>query len=1067
MVRYLSWLLLIICISIPLTAWAEETSLVSDCGLQQTDIISGDGTLCKEDIAFGILFEMFPSVFREIGPLWGLTTFSKLGGGFEDQDLLGQYHGDAVFVTLYSLFHKLVILCALTYVLFLALDILSRMIRGKSLSEDSPDKDNDKSWALGGSVGIIFMIPYKNFFVGPIIAFSFAIGALSIANFAFSIFLSSQQDFIKESVEVDRSTVHLENNNVIERHDYIANNYYRYLVSMSLCRRESAAMVVTRSLGTAANADELKSWHGCAYGKEDHFKLWGQKEKDINPSFIRVYESSLKTPLMGKTLLNEASSVEFRGEWLDSPQCSSVSKLSPGYYCGSILIGEPDWASNPLISLLDSPQELIQSLEALSSSIGPNTSSEDVTRIVYDHWMSFYEKVRKKLLQNIERIKAEDGADFLRTEIVSRQKSAAAQAILDQNGHAFRQLARFYHQSAQNMIAFGRTTSYRDLSGDRTLKRLAGSGQQMNALMHHLKIADKIADKIQQAQCLDQTFTLGQAKKLANFLGGGTNVAPDDAHARCVNISTNSVIELNDTVASMAEPERATYAIERFKVIEAEITKEWNDAIPKYAAQRRAVENSFKRYIQEREMGNWLQKMRQEGYLSVAGFTFHMTGRIESIKREIKLITNHFEIRNPAYDNRYLGEGLHEISPEGGPFSPYIAGDQLLNKVTGTNKAVDPYVDRYFWLVQQAMILRQPSITRDNDWGFSKVMENMSLPVTHLKRLGMDIHDSKDWKKCPENPADCPFPLTDPLLELSLMGHDMVDTGIAFYTLAIGMKGIGSLAKQSSKVDFKGTITRSRSSGALKGGGGTASLLKDLGGLAELMFTIMGTVLLVYIAAGALLAYLLPLLPYIYIYMGFITWAMVVVMASFSIMLWSFFWVRFKEKRELLREAGFHYGVDMLFKPLFNLLSVIFAWSLFYMLMFMIGATSSWISILPLSGDGAFGLRAILDPLFILLFIGLIFAMALKFSYQVMDEMSGELLSKLGVKNKAVKDSVGTFIKAMLYDKVMEKGQQMNQRLSRDPEKQKQRQQAFDNMAAIKQAQRAAQSQPEPQAKKE
>lgn len=1041
---------------------------VSECGIEQGNVIPGDGTLCKNDIAFGMLFEMFPSIFREIGPLWNLTAFSQLGDGFEDQDLLGQYHGDQVFTILYKLFRNLVILCAVTYLIFLAVDIVSRLVRGKSLSDDDPGKDNNKSWAIGGSVGVLFMLPYKQFFIGVILVFSFAVGALSMANFVLSLFLSAQQGLLTSSAQQDRTTFN--HPNMIERHDYIANNYYRYLVSMALCRRESASYIMTTAGGSAEGPEQYRKWHTCAKGAEGEFRTFNNKEQGTPPAFVSIREEYLMSPITRDMLISEASGIEFGGSWSGTKLCEELGQLSPEYYCGSILIAEPDWGSNPLLGLMTQSHMLLNSLNSLAGAISPTTPARDIENIVHQHWMRFYDDISELLLENINRIQAESNADFAQSDLIARQKAAARQALLDQNGHAFRQLARFYHQSAENILAFGRMTTYRQVGVDidpvngahqiRVPTKMEGPGQGMGNLFYHLNIAELIADKIQKVQCLNDVNSLRQAKRTADFLNGRVSSLAADSHAKCLDVMKGEVISYNDAISNMTPEELDTYTQAYTTSMETELLQEWERAVSSYAAQRRAIEHSFSRYVRDYDMGNWTLKMRQEGYLSVAGFTFQMTSKIESVKREIKQIVNHFELRSPGYDSRYLGSGLHETIAVGGVFSPYVAGDELFQKTAIKDKTIDPFVDRYFWLVQQSMLLRQPLLARSNDWDFGRILDNMSLPLTGLKRLGMDFSGEKDWELCPNDPSKCPFPITDPMLELSLMGHDMVDSGIAFYTLAIGMKGIGSLASQSMKTNFKGTVTdRSHTTGVKMGGGAVASMLKDFGGMADLMFTIMGSVLLLYIAIGALLAYLLPLLPFIYIYMGFIAWVMVVIMASFSILLWCFFWVRFQEKRDLLKEAGFHYGVDMLFKPTFNLLSVLFAWVVFYVLMFVVGMTSNWISILPLSGEGAFGLRALIDPLFILLFIGFVYAMALKFSYNVMDEMSGELLSKLGVRNKAVKDNISTFIKAMLYDTVMEKGRAANQKLSGAGKDQETQQKAMENMRAVQAAQRAQREQ--------
>ena len=1047
---------------------AADAPNLTDCGISQNKIIPGDGTLCNEDIAFGVMYEMFPLIFKEIGPLWNLTSFSTLGNGFEQQDLLGQYHGDTVFLLLYKLFRNLVILCAITYLVFLAVDIGGRMLRGKSLNDDDPGKDNNKSWATGGTIGVIFLLPYKQLFLGPIVIFSFAIASLSTANFVLSLFLSSQESLISASETQDRTN--FTNPNIAERHDYIANNMYRYLVGMVLCQRESAAYIMTKAGVSAETSSKYKQWYQCAKGNDNTYRTIGEPREGTAPAFINVYEGFHNSPLAGNVLLSEMTSIEFLSDWRSFPQCGELGLHSSTYYCGSIRVYEPDWGSNPLMDLLPQSMTLINSLESLASSINHNSSPADIENTVYDHWIRFYETIKSELFSSIADLKT-DGANLQQTTLAERQRTAAKQALLDQNGHAFRQLARFYHQSAQNILAFGRTTSYREtgydtdpVNGARAIRvpvKLNGSGQGLSNLFYRMDEAKFLADYIERSQCLDSIRTLFNAKKTLDFIQQETSNLQTDAHARCLDMQSLTIKELEAAEPYLAEELWGDYISQRYTQLETEFMQKWAVSTSRYAAQRRAIEKSFKRYISDYDAGGALAKMRQQGYLAVAGFTYHMTSKMESIKREVKQLTNHFEMNVPGYDKRYLGAGLHETAEQDSNFLAYERGDTVFQLSTLNHKLLDPLVDRYFWLVQQSMLMRQPTLAREGDWAFSRVLDNMTLPITGLSRLGMNIKGDKDWRLCSEDPSKCPFPITDPMLELSLMGHDMVDSGVAFYTLAIGMQGIGSLAAQSQKVDFKGTVTnRSRTSGVKSGGGVLSSLLKDLGGLSQLLFSIMGTILLFYMAIGAVLAYLLPIMPFLFIYMGFITWVMVVVMASFSILLWSFFWIRLREKRDMLMEAGFHYSVDLLFKPTFNLISVLFAWAMFYVLMFVLGMSSGWMTTLPLSGEGAFGVRQMVDPLFILLFIGFIYAMALKFSYNVMDEMSGELLTKLGVKNKSVKDSVGNLIKAMLYDKVMEKGRELNSKFDGSGSAAKEQQRAMENMAKVQAAQQAQRAAP-------
>jgi hypothetical protein len=184
-----------------------------------------------------------------------------------------------------------------------------------------------------------------------------------------------------------------------------------------------------------------------------------------------------------------------------------------------------------------------------------------------------------------------------------------------------------------------------------------------------------------------------------------------------------------------------------------------------------------------------------------------------------------------------------------------------------------------------------------------------------------------------------------------------------------------------------------------------------------------------FMALGAALAYLLPLVPKIYLYLGFVSWLMVFVMASFSIMLLSLFWIRFHEKRDLIRTALLHYGIELAFKPTFNLLAVFFAAYFFYVVAFIVGGTMSFVW--DLSSDKDSFLMPYIEIIFILLVVTFVYIIGLRYVYQLMDDLAGEILSRLGVQNKKVKDKVSDFIKAILFDAAQEKTTELHDKAGR------------------------------------
>jgi hypothetical protein len=164
---------------------------------------------------------------------------------------------------------------------------------------------------------------------------------------------------------------------------------------------------------------------------------------------------------------------------------------------------------------------------------------------------------------------------------------------------------------------------------------------------------------------------------------------------------------------------------------------------------------------------------------------------------------------------------------------------------------------------------------------------------------------------------------------------------------------------------------------------------------------------------------------------------MVVLMASFSILLWAMYWVRFKEKRQVIKDAGLHFGLEIMLKPSLSLLSVIYAWYFFYVIAFVIGGTISWINLLPLDGQGGMGMRYLLDPFFAWMLIAYVYFVGLSFSYKTMELMQSELFEKLGISGINEQNKMGMFLQTMIYQKGQQLLTKMNMSLANDPVRKK------------------------------
>ena len=84
---------------------SEELRRIAECGMDEGKVIPLDGTLCRDDIAFGMMYDFFPSVYNELIPFWGLSMFSALGDSPNVPESAGQYNGEDVMMVLYEMLY--------------------------------------------------------------------------------------------------------------------------------------------------------------------------------------------------------------------------------------------------------------------------------------------------------------------------------------------------------------------------------------------------------------------------------------------------------------------------------------------------------------------------------------------------------------------------------------------------------------------------------------------------------------------------------------------------------------------------------------------------------------------------------------------------------------------------------------------------------------------------------------------------------------------------------------------------------------------------------------------------
>jgi hypothetical protein len=989
----------------------------TNCGVTiSNDLIPGDGTLCEGDIAFGMLYELFPSIFAELLPVWELSRFGNVAGADDVPTLLGEYRGDQVFFVLFDLFYNLVLLCIGTYLIVLVLSVCGRLLKGEDLGDPNSGKDTPKSWILGGLAGGVFLVPFKNFFLGQLLIFSLAIAALSMANFAYSLFLSGNQSvFENVSNYSERElAINVKKDGVQYRHDFMADHFYRYLANVGMCKiRSSESILSGASPQTVELYDRARA---CTVGSAPLSSLPNMWDFDDRPPPFMWGKTSTSTSSNGGNYLyGTIDEFSFKSVSSSGEYCRIEDEFLPDYECGEINVNGPDWSRNPLVLLLDDPAVIGEHIQRINNAIGPNSSPSEIKSILLGQWTSMKSVLYSALLAAWDESNDDDSLIALDNEVV-RKSAALEKSLVDNARPHFRQASQFLHQEAMNALTFGNAFHARSL-------RLSTSHYQgfsdFSSLIEQTVKSDKLTELMLKIQCNSYQSSHPGASQTADFLNAIIDNPGAASHAKCLDVENRTVRELNPDYATEDVEVIRQRAIARHDELSLALKVEWDALVSTLSDQRSAVESSFNETSRTDGGAEWWVNLRQKGYLSAADYAISASSVVTTQKRSLKQIVNNFSVSALRYDESQISLNLAGEYTNDRLFRPtsHGAGEALLlTNLLGDR--VDTLISDSEWLVKQEMLIRGQPMIADTSGFFNKISSTFELPSTYLDRLGVSLsQNAKNEEACLLDPSGCPFPLSDPLIELTLFGHDMVDASFGFFAIALPAKAL-------SEIDLSMLGSGKKNTGNLNKSAGLDKLLKytskilDIRRIIDLMFNVFSSIMTAVFLIGVMLAYLLPLIPKIYLYLQFISWLMVVVMSSFAVLLWSLFWIRFNEKRDILKSAGFHYGVELLFKPLFSLIAVLFAWYFFYVIAFSIGVGSE---LLWTMSHGATGAGNYLSILMTLIMITMLYAIGLHYAYDLVDNINAEIMKRLGLKDIRDKQELGDFLKAMLFDAAKDK----------------------------------------------
>lgn len=608
--------------------------------------------------------------------------------------------------------------------------------------------------------------------------------------------------------------------------------------------------------------------------------------------------------------------------------------------------------------------------------------------------------------------------------------------LFAKNSNALRQFAAFYYRNVMNNLMFGQVSSYHSDSG---AINMIDNRSEFDALIHHMEIVRPIAKIVEEANCVITSYNLSDSIKGLEYMSATADTTPEGGLGfRCVDWDNSSVLGVLH-LDGLDVDEKRQKVIEHYHNLSIKYEEELREAYISLANQRKAIENAFIEDSKTIRKENIWVVMRQEGFLSMANYAFVMNEEYQTVREQIRYITNNFTVSFSSADRQMLSMSLYYNPQNEGLAYPYFdEGRNVMSEVDDQFKSIDPLVSRSSF-IQSKMALHFDRMYDDNFissllrslgdiWSFSSQFESFGMSELKLYQPGVK-------EACMNDVSKCPFPTRDPYIQLNQFGHSVVNAANAYLVSVASGKVVMMLIQKS------GIIANHSASGMVKKSNwfiekiqakayGMASALVVGQVLAEFGGKIIDSTLLIVMmmwVLGAALAYLLPLIPFLFVYFGFIAWVLIVFLTSFAVFIFSIYLVRFSERRKEIVRSAIHYAGQILFRLPLHYVSLIFAWYFFYAVSYFIANTVGLVNMGLADGNGG-GLFGFLYEIFAWITVAFVFFFGIKLCFDVVEDLTGELIKKLGMEHKDSKDKVNDVIKAVLFDQAQEAAQNLGKK---------------------------------------
>lgn len=992
---------------------------VSDCGIENNVVKFLDGEICEQDISFGILYKMFPTVIEEFVFPIIKPAYLHLVPQLEQQNLFIYQTQELIF---FEIFKSVTNISYLIIAIFVAWHFIFLGLL-RSASDGSFLGNSWKTSSVIIKYGLLttLMLPLSSsgLLVIHILILSMVIMGIYFANFFWGVYLNYLQigeDSVNlESINdnyTDQQSSRVEqfesNISKFDHNYFFAYSYAKELTKVALCKQRTEKLLYQSTL-PFVNPTNIGDLNKCLLN--DSSSSW---DKDIvsqnnYKSFIH-YKNNKTNVKSSNASTFSVSSITFENkDFLTCQAADNVDFSSVDFNCGSISVSPISIPEGGVeIAIRDSNFNDIY----LSTSKSAMDSADP------------YETVSK-------------GWSSIETSIGTLfEKGASLDNYKHNKSNILKNTSYIYHKMMMNDVLIG-NSSYTKNGNSNDYKQ---SDNFNLILSEYLKDAERIATEIQKLSCVENAHSYELANNASTLINGYINNTVDKVQSyntSCLDLNTLQPITFDPVEFIKSDSTGAVY--EAKKEQEKKLIKEsgynlLKELITKIYNKRNAIEKSFYKSMITSNSNDMVNNLRKKGWAISGGYMLKLLSEKEidnklehALKNGVVLKT---EILNnkgfPNFDiTKLMNEKNTETLKDWSDINSGLESIVESNNIKPSRKDLK-YVDANQYINDN--ILENMNAGGGNDnlevdelFGLFNISNQLKSVVGISETGELSLDEISNCIK--GNVSTCPINLTNPILDLSKLGHNLINISLSIITVGIGIVvaeyyasksiekfnkgGIGSVSsgsedeiKASGDENAKKTLENKKTAenkSKIDNGNSKIKWLSNVLSVLSFLIGMFLTLAFFLLTIGLTLAYVIPLIPFVSFTIALISWAVISLEILIIAPIWLGFLFRLEDTNNTnseLYRAGFNFAMQILFRPALIMISLIIGWSLFNIIFVIINLSmATFITVFLDKGwffDFIYGIL-------ILIAYSLVIYVAIKQVFNLIIKLPNDVFKKIGV----------------------------------------------------------------------